>query len=468
MIQAADSGVVAVEQDTTPSERAATGAAESSQLHALLLLAALAGALVSQGAYYRQAQGPVMVLLAGALIAALRADPLSVADLRFAPLAGCAALAGWVTVRAAAAGDVVDGIGAVALIAGVVTTVIVARRTSDVEAIGAGAVGLGVLTALTGWIGVAWRISPWALKDQGLWRAATSVTYANAGAAVLGALTLVAIARLVARPGSRATALSVCMLLTGLGATLSRGGLLAAAVGALALAALLGIGAVARAVLAPAVGAAIALAGLVPSISAGSRPRPVIALVALLGGLALAGSLLSAAHLRRVFVLVTLSIVAGVAFASADGWHSAAAVRERRLTAASPDRTNAVRAALRLVDQHPLVGVGPGRARLSWTTRDGTTLVARYAHNEYLQVLLELGAVGLVLLLAVLIAVARSVRHGRVHHIAVPLWAGATAGLVALAVGSGLDFLWHVPAVPLVAGLLFGITVPKTKESKDP
>ncbi len=271
MIETADTGVGTVEQDRSRNVRAAASA-ESLPLHALLLIAALAGALVSQGAYYRQAQWPVIVLLAAALIVAVRAHPWSITDTRFPPLAVCAVLAGWAAVRAAAAGDVGDGMGVVALSAGVAATVVVARRTSDVAALGSGVVALGVVTALTGWVGVAWRLSPWALEDQGLWRAATSLTYANAAAGVLGAVALVALARLVARPESRVTALSVCVLLAGLGATLSRGGRLAFAVGGLLLAALLGVRSVARALQAPGIGAAVALAGLVPSMSR-ARPR---------------------------------------------------------------------------------------------------------------------------------------------------------------------------------------------------
>ena len=463
MVQTADNGAITVEDDPRRNVRVPASESQSAPLHALLLLAALAGALLSQGAYYRQAQWPVAILLAGALILALRAHSWSISDIRFAPLGACALLAGWATARAAAAGHVGDAMGVVALLTGLAATVLVARRTTDVDATGAGAVALGVLTALSGWLGVAWRVSPWALEDQGLWRAATTLTYANAAAAVLAALALVALGQLVHRPHSRVTALSACMLLTGLGATLSRGGLLAAVVGAMALAALLGVRPVARAVLAPGIGAAVALAGLVPSMSAASSPNPLIASVALGAGLAVTGWLVSGASRRGVALLAALSVLLAVAVGFRE---DGAAVRERRFTAASPDRANAVSAAFRLVGEHPLVGVGPGQASLSWTSRDGTTFVARYAHNEYLQLLAELGAVGLALLLALTVAVARAVRDGRPHHPSVHLWAGAAAGVIAIAVGSALDFLWHVPAVPLVAALLVGITVPKAKEKK--
>jgi Kef-type K+ transport system membrane component KefB len=72
------------------------------------------------------------------------------------------------------------------------------------------------------------------------------------------------------------------------------------------------------------------------------------------------------------------------------------------------------------------------------------------------QVLAELGAVGLALLLGAFVVTTRTVRRGR----AIPtpgLWAGVTAALVALAVHGLFDFSWHVPAIPLTGALLLGI-----------
>ena len=438
-------------------------------LHSLLLVAALAGAVAGQGAYYSASRWPVIVLLTGALVVALRAHPWSTSDTRFAPLALCVLLAAWATVRAAAAGDVADGVGVVALLVGVAATVLVARRTPDVEVLGGAAVALGVVAALTGWIGVAWRISPWALEDQELWRAATTITYANAAGGMLAALALVALGRLVARPDSRLAALSVCVLLTGLGATLSRGSLLAGAVGGAALMALVGVHAVVRAALAPLLGASVALAALVPSMSALSSPHPVIAIVGLVAGLGLTGGLLAGGHrLRMVTAAVSLPVAVGLVLALGDGGDGVTALRHGRFSAASADRADQLRGAFQLVAEHPVVGVGPARATPSWVGEDGTTFVAKYAHNEYLELLAEMGAVGLVLLLALFVAVGRAVRDARPAHPSIPLWGGATAGLVALAVGSALDFLWHVPVVPLVGGLLVGITVPKGKEKVQP
>jgi O-antigen ligase len=75
------------------------------------------------------------------------------------------------------------------------------------------------------------------------------------------------------------------------------------------------------------------------------------------------------------------------------------------------DRFGAVRAALALAADSPLTGTGP--AALVWTGRDGRVLVGRYAHNEYVQVLTELGTVGLTFLLALLAGAGLVVRRGR-------------------------------------------------------
>jgi O-antigen ligase len=115
---------------------------------------------------------------------------------------------------------------------------------------------------------------------------------------------------------------------------------------------------------------------------------------------------------------------------------------------------------LRLTARHPLTGVGPGGIALVWTTSDGRTVISRYAHNEYLQVLVQLGVIGFLLLLALLAAITRTVWQSRAAAPSPQLWAGVAAGLVALAVHSGLDFLWHIPAIPLLGALLIGLTTP--------
>jgi hypothetical protein len=50
---------------------------------------------------------------------------------------------------------------------------------------------------------------------------------------------------------------------------------------------------------------------------------------------------------------------------------------------------------------------------------------------------------------------------GRGHNDAdLSIWAGAAAGVVCIALHSGFDFLWHIPAVLIVAALLVGLAGP--------
>ena len=168
----------------------------------------------------------------------------------------------------------------------------------------------------------------------------------------------------------------------------------------------------------------------------------------------------------RRFVAVAAAAVAVLALA---GGASAALddVGRTRVTVSSPDRQQETRAALRLVAGSPLVGVGPGQAELRWDGPEGRVLVAKYAHNEYVQVLVELGVVGLALVVALLVLSAREIRTARAVAPASPLRRGAVAGLVALLVASAFDFLWHLPAIPLVAAVLVAFTVPKQQRERE-
>ena len=136
------------------------------------------------------------------------------------------------------------------------------------------------------------------------------------------------------------------------------------------------------------------------------------------------------------------------------------ALVDNRANLDSMGRSGAAHAAVRMVASQPLVGVGPGQARFQWTNQNGREVVARYAHNEYLQVLVELGAIGLILLLAVMAAIAINARRGRVDAQPPAIWAGAVAALGALLIHSGFDFLWQLPVIPLTGGLLVGLTSP--------
>jgi hypothetical protein len=95
-------------------------------------------------------------------------------------------------------------VGQALLLVGLVAVLVVCRRLGqeDRELLLAGVIGIGLLVALIGWLGVAGRAGSWAFQAQGLWRASSTLTYPNATAAVLVAISLVVLGRLVTTPGS--------------------------------------------------------------------------------------------------------------------------------------------------------------------------------------------------------------------------------------------------------------------------
>jgi O-antigen ligase len=262
------------------------------------------------------------------------------------------------------------------------------------------------------------------------------------------------------------------MLATGLIATLSRAGLASFALGLVVLALLLGVRLVWRA--APTlVGAAIAAAALVPGIDASSPAKPLWAGLGLIGGLLVGTVRFSRVfrakgpdgRQRRRLRLGLLGVVLGGAMAGAAllaAGHSSPWAN--RLSVASPDRGSLASVALHMWRTHLLSGVGPDHEVFIWMTPTHQELFDRYAHDEYLQLAVEEGAVGLLGLVALAAGVAAAVRRGRRFDTRRDadlnaLRAGALAGLVCFALQSGFDFLWHVPVVPMIAAVAVGLAV---------
>jgi len=448
------------------SDARADGASErwTTQLAGLLLLAAAAAGLLGQGAYYPSAQRPFGVLIAAATLLGLAAWPPTRDDLRLLPVVPALALAAWAVLAGALVGVAGAGAGPALLLVGLVAVLLVCRRLrqEDREILLAGVIGIGLLVALAGWLGVADRAGSWAFQAQGLWRASSTLTYPNATAAVLAAISLVVLGRLVGTPGSVPVTLAATGLLAGLAATMSRAGALGLVVGLVVLAGLGGLRASARAAVGPVAGALVALTCLLPSVPAASPPRPALALVGLGAGLVL-GALVARLPRWPALALLGCVLAAGTAglLATDDRVAGAAqTVAEARANFASPDRTGALHAALRLVAQHPLTGTGPGHADLRWKGHDHGTQLFAYVHNEYLQVAAELGLVGLVLLTVLLVAIARLLWRARATGRPGATWAGVVAAAAAFATHSGFDFVWHLPAIVLTVTLLVGAALP--------
>jgi O-Antigen ligase len=441
-------------------ERALTGAA------GLLLLVAVTIGLVGQGAFYGTVQRLVALLVAAATLLALIAWPPNGDDVRRLPVHAALALAAWALIDAVLLGVPAAGAAGLALLlAGVVATLATCRRlgAEDRQLLLTGVTAAGLVVALTGWLGVAWRIDSLAWLGDGIWRASATLTYPNAAAAVLVPLALVALARLDRSPPPLLV-VAATGLLGGLAATLSRAGAVAFVVGLAVLACLRGPRATARAAAGPCAGAVVVLAGLVPSMPAAAPPRPVAAVTGLAAGLLLAVLVSRVAWSRAGALLAAGAAVAALGGLVLVGGGPGAgealgAVAGGRVSLASPDRTGALLAARQVVADHPLTGVGPGRAQLRWEGSDGATRFFAYAHNEYAQVAAELGLVGLALLVALLAALARLLWRSRPAGGGGP-WAGAVAATAAFAVHAGFDFVWHLPAVVLAVTVLAGTALP--------
>jgi O-antigen ligase len=251
------------------------------------------------------------------------------------------------------------------------------------------------------------------------------------------------------------------VLLTGLAATVSRAAVAALLVGLVVLGWLAGVRPTFRQAVPPVVGALVAFGALMPSLPAGAPAHPGMASGGLIVGVSLA---VGVDRLRRGRTGVAAGTLALLAFAA--GYTTAASVSRvaaARLTFDSSGRAGAMHAALRMVQDRPLLGVGPGRARFLWIDGDGRGFVARYAHDEYMQVFVELGGVGLAIVLALLATLVVTVARGRSVPVAGrALWAGAGAAFAVLLVHSAFDFLWQIPVLPLTGAIVVGLAAPGT------
>ncbi|HVF04868.1 MAG TPA: O-antigen ligase family protein [Frankiaceae bacterium] len=410
-----------------------------------VLVCALAYAAFSQGAFYVRELVTCTALLAAAAVATARAHGRSTVNA--VPFVAVLAAA-WAVASATLGGNAAAAAGpvALALCAGAAFVVVRAGSRSERESFATALLAVGCCVAVLGWLGVVLRVVPLALPDQQLWRAASSLTYANATAGLL-----VPLARLTERR-ALATRVAATLLLTGTLATLSRAGYLALAIGGVVLAAR--GGGVRRLVAAgwrPSLGALVAFAGLLPSMPASAPPRPFVALLALAGGVA-AQALPRDRRTVQAVAGTAAALVVLAAFGAAEPLADATRrVGAARVTVASPDRAGEWSATWRVAREHPVTGVGPGNLDISWPAADGRLVMrAHYTHNEYLQLFAEQGAVGLALALALLAAAARSLRRTR-REDAAPDWlaAGAAAALAAFLVHSAFDFVWHIPLIPL-------------------
>jgi hypothetical protein len=363
---------------------------------------------------------------------------------------GAAGLAVIAVLSGLVAGDVGGSWTTVALLgcAGGAVLASTAIQASEREALVSWLLVGGVIVSALAWTGVAFHLQPLALVAGGLWRGASGLTYANATAAFLVPLGLVGLARAAEQRPSTATAAATSgmtyLILVGAGSTLSRAGMLGLAVGVVALVVALGWRRCLPAWGPIILGTCVAFGGLAVSMPSTGRAQPLLAIGAVIVGAAITwvGARLSDRGAAALLIGVLLLVPLLVTFAPS------------RLTAASPDRTHATDAAVAVFAGSPILGVSPGHYVLTWNDPVTGPMFLRYAHDEYLQLAGELGLIGVAVAAVAAFAVCRRAWRSRSRAAA---WCGPAAGLLALAVHSGFDFLWHIPLIVVLVGVLIGL-----------
>lgn len=400
-----------------------------------------------QGAYYAGDATLTLLCVGVAVVAAFAARAPRVNPAATATAAALLAFAAWTVVSAAWHGSPGAATAPVAVLCGIAASVRVAATASEesVRALRAVVLATGMVVAATGWAGVALHVDPWALVSSGLWRASSTLTYANATAAFLVVTLLLAVAGLAPRPLAR---LIVAVTLLGLLATMSRAGLLTGALG-LAVLACSPAGRAGLARLWPALPAAlVAAAGLLPALPQTAPPQPLPALGGLVAGAAVL--LLARRRPRALLVLTGVAVIGALTVAVA--LPSGAALRgivDTRITASSPERDDLRRLTLEQFDTSPVTGVGPGRLDFVYVDHDGVLVSAEYTHDEYLQAAAETGLIGLVLVLGAFVAIG----IGAVRRRSTPGGPAALAVVTAFGVHSAFDFLWHIPVLPILVAV---------------
>ena len=326
-----------------------------------------------------------------------------------------------------------------------------AARRAVTAAVAAG----GLLIALAGLALVAARDPTWTLADERSLRFAGPLTYPSAIGMYL-LLALVASIQLTARRhGSIATAattrphgrnlVAAAQAVTALGAiaTDSRGTVAGLVI-------LVFLRASRAALWRAFAGAALAAPLLLIGQRDGVRPVLVLTAVAVAGGLAWAWRP-GLGH-RLLPLAVPALAVTGFLLAT-----------QHRLVsgfdASWTERGHILRGAFRLLAAHPLLGAGPD-PWIPTRTLTGAVGVDAFAHNEPLELLVSVGAVGVAVLATAALLVVRSLWATRSAAAAPVLAVAATCGLV--------DFVWHFPVLGLLAGVVAAAGRPRLAALRDP
>ena len=356
-------------------------------------------------------------------------------------------------------------------------------RTTNVDSVMA---GLGLGTVLAALLGVVAHLALSA-PSVTAGRLAQPIGYANADGLLAGfglifALAAASRGRVLVRAGGAAASVP---LATGLYLSLSRGAILATALGIVCMLAVdrrrIETLAIAL-VLAVPVTAALVIASHSPVMAGGSSPenpsaagRRLLVELVLLALCAAAGTV-AATRVGQWFVpsrrgrrrletgvglagavalVLAIAAVGGpvqVAHDAVDSFAAGPSGRGDGSSARLASGSGSFRAqywqvAWRAAEQEPVHGTGAGSFERWWLSERSIDENVRDAHNLYLEVLAEVGLVGLVILCTTLVVPLTAVAGARAR----PFMPAATGMYVAYLAHASLDWDWEIPSLTMVA-----------------
>ncbi len=430
-----------------------SGAAAESRLPSgtIVVLGALVFAIVRQGAYHawqHQVFTALLILGGAVLLAATngRSEAKQIA-LAVSPLLLASMVSLALSEDRSNAGStfLMIGLISVGLLAGAATP------RNHLRTIAWALLGISMVVAATAMWGVATHTEPWGRTTAGIWRGSSSLTYANAAAAVLGPATLMALG-LAAREQDRRYAAVATFTMMGLAATQSRGGAFAFALAACCLVIHVGVQRFSSTVLPIALGAAVGLPVLLLGSSDASDAVPALTVGLILAGIAVTAIAWPFTNRLRYPVAALLALTAMACATAATTPLGAALTTRFSLRSGTTfdgpeagvllgDRSKTWTVAWEEFTAAPVFGHGPGAVDLTWT-EEGRSFSAMFVHNEYLELLITHGVVGLTALAMTLVL---SGRYLRLNSQSFPF----AVALLAFALHSAFDFLWHIPALPV-------------------
>jgi O-antigen ligase len=167
--------------------------------------------------------------------------------------------------------------------------------------------------------------------------------------------------------------------------------------------------------------------------------------------------------LRPALAFAAVAVVVAFVIATASGERRSASrnpatgATATRLASLQSHRYAYWKVALGAFKDHPLIGLGSGGFEVRWLERRTIHEAVADAHSLYVETASELGLIGLLALGAfgggIVVSARRSMGADAV------LAAGPIAGFVTWAIHAGIDWLWEMPAVSLLALALAALLV---------